>query len=413
MKTLKLLISAYACEKGKGSESGVGWNWVRQISRFADDVWVITRANNRKVIKKALEEEPLPNVHWVFFDLPSWARFWKKGRRGVHLYYYLWQIGIYFVARRLHKEVKFDLIHHVTFVNYWMPSFLALLPVPFIWGPVGGGESAPRTFLSTFSLKGQLYEHMRDLARRLGEFDPFTKITARRSIMALATTKETLHRLMQLGVRHTYVLSQVALPEEEIAKLSIVPFRTGEPFRLLSMGRLLHWKGFHLGLMAFAQFVRKFRQSEYWLVGDGPERCNLEHLSRELGIGDKVRFFGALPREEALKRLGECDVLVHPSLHDSGGWVCAEAMAAGRPVICLDLGGPSLQVTENTGFKIPARSPEQAVKDMAEAMMKLATNEILRRKMGEAARRRVMKEFSWDKKREEIKQIYYRLINNE
>ena len=50
-------------------------------------------------------------------------------------------------------------------------------------------------------------------------------------------------------------------------------------------------------------------------------------------------------------------MLIHPSLHDSGGWVCLEAMAAGRPVICLDLGGPGLQVTEKTGIKVKASTP--------------------------------------------------------
>lgn len=405
----RVLISAYACEPGKGSEPGVGWNWVRQIARFADGVWVITRANNREVIEEALKKEPLPNVHWVYFDLPRWARFWKRGQRGVHLYYYLWQIGIYFLARRLHQTVKFDLIHHVTFVNYWIPSFLALLPVPFIWGPVGGGESAPKSFYRTFSLRGKIYEYVRSLARWLGEHDPFVRSTARRAMLALATTEETAQRLKRLEAARIEVMSQVALSSEEIQKLATVPVRTGNPFRLLNLGNLLHLKGFHLGLMAFARFVREFPQGEYWIIGDGPERRNLERLTRELGVAQKVRFFGALPREEALKKLAECDVLVHPSLHDSGGWVCVEAMAAGRPVICLDLGGPALQVTEETGFKIPTRTPEQAVVEMAKAMLRLARDLDLRLKMGRAARRRVREEFSWKKKGQSLS-VFYRDI---
>jgi glycosyltransferase involved in cell wall biosynthesis len=379
---------------------------VKQIARFADEVQVITRANNREAIEETLKEKPLPNVHWVYFDLPRWVRFWKKGQRGVHLYYYLWQIGIYFLARRMYRDIRFDLVHHVTFGNYWMPSFLALLPVPFIWGPVGGGESTPRSFYSTFSLRGRIYEWIRDLARWFGEHDPFTKITARNSVVALSKARETAERLKRLGACCVCVLSEVALSEEEIAQLLSIPLHQGNPFRLLSLGRLLHWKGFHLGLMAFARLVQEFPQSEYWLVGDGPERRNLERLAQKLGITDKVRFWGALPRAEALKKLAECDMLVHPSLHDSGGWVCVEAMAAGRPVICLDLGGPALQVTEETGFKIPARTPEQVVTEMAEAMLKLATDEALRRRMGEAARRRVREAFSWEQRGEQLPEIY-------
>jgi glycosyltransferase involved in cell wall biosynthesis len=407
---MKVLLSAYACEPGKGSEPGIGWNWVRQIARFAE-VWVITRSNNREAIEKALVEEPLPNVHWVYFDLPRWARFWKKGQRGVHLYYYLWQVGIYFLARRLHRQVGFDLIHHVTFVNYWLPSFLALLPVPFVWGPVGGGESAPRTFYKTFSFRGRIYEFLRDIARWIGEHDPFTRLTARKAVISLATTNETAKRLTRLGARKVEVLSQVALPSAEIVELASLPPHLGNPFRLISMGRLLHWKGFHLGLCAFARLVQEFPNSEYWIVGDGPERKNLERLARKLGIIDKVRFWGALPRSEALKKLSECDVLVHPSLHDSGGWVCVEAMAAGRPVICLDLGGPALQVTEETGFKIPAYAPEQVVKDMVEAMRKLALDADLRRRMGEAGRWRVWEAFSWERQAGFIANIYSQTVN--
>ena len=402
---MKVLLSAYACEPGRGSEPGVGWRWTKQIARFAE-VWVITRANNREAIEKALKEAPLPNVHWVYFDLPRWARFWKKGQRGIHLYYYLWQIGIYPVARRLHREVRFDLAHHVTFVNYWMPSFLAWLPVPFIWGPVGGGESAPQAFYKTFSWRGKLYERLRDLARWLGEHDPFTRITAKKAALALATTPETAARLKRLGAPRVEILSQVALSDEEISLLGNLPPRAGNPFRLLSLGRLLHWKGFHLGLQAFARFVRDFPESEYWLIGNGPERRNLERLAQRLGVAEKVRFWGALPREEALGKLAEVEVLVHPSLHDSGGWACVEAMAAGRPVICLDLGGPALQVTEETGFKIPAHTPEQAVAEMAEAMRRLAMDGTLRQYMGEAARRQVREAFSWERKGEEIRYIY-------
>ena len=412
-RALRVLVSAYACEPGKGSEPGVGWNWARQIARFAEEVWVITRANNREVIEQALAKEPLPNVRWVYFDLPRWARFWKKGQRGVHLYYYLWQIGIYFLAWRLHRKVKFDLIHHVTFGNYWTPSFLALLPVPFVvWGPVGGGESAPGPFYRTFSWRGRIYEYMRSLARWFGEHDPFVRITARRAAVALAKAQETVQRLKTLGASKVVTMPEVAWPAEEIQRLAAVPVHTGNPFRVLSLGRLLHWKGFHLGLTAFARFVREFPQSEYWLIGDGPERRNLERLARKLGVKDKVRFWGALPRAEALAKLAGCDVLVHPSLHDSGGWVCVEAMAAGRPVICLDLGGPALQVTEETGFKIPVCTPDQAVEEMAAAMLRLARDPDLRHSMGEAARRRVREKFSWERRGEQVHSLYGELLEN-
>jgi glycosyltransferase involved in cell wall biosynthesis len=402
---LRVLVSAYACEPGKGSEPGVGWHWVREIARF-NEVWVITRMNNRKAIETALAVEPLPNVHWFYFDLPRWARFWKKGERGVRLYYFLWQIGAYFVGRKLLRRTDLDLVHHLTLGTYWMPSLLSLLPVPFVWGPVGGGESAPRSFRNSFGLRGKLYELLRDVGRALGDMNPLVRLTARRAVVALSKTEDTQKRLEAFGSQRVLVYSEVGLAVDEIYRLNNIPARQGNGFRLVSVGRLIHWKGFELGLRAFAQFHRQFRASDYWLIGDGPERKRLERLVHKLGVADSVRFLGSLSRAQVLENLVECDVLVHPSLHDSGGWVCVEAMAAGRPVICLDLGGPAVQVTEETGIKVRAGSPQQVVRDMAVAMNQLADDRVRCERLGAAARQRVRECFCWDKKGEWLNLLY-------
>jgi len=394
---MKVLVSAYACEPETGSEPAVGWNCVQQIARF-HEVWVVTRVKNRHSVAQALAKKPLPNVHWIFVDLPHWARFWKKGQRGVHLYYCLWQFLTYRIARRLHQKIGFDLVHHVTFVNYWMPSFLALLPVPFVWGPVGGGESAPCAFWSLFSVRGKMYEMLRGISRKIGELNPIVRLTARRAACAFSTTRETEKRLRSLGCREVQVYSQVGLPTEEVIQLLRLPFREEPPFRLLSGGRLIHWKGFELGIKAFSQFQRQFPTSEYWLFGDGPERRRLEKLAKKLNIAEKVTFWGNVSRSELFQKLAECDVLLHPSLHDSGGYIILEAMAAGRPPVCLDLGGPGVLVTLETGIKIPAVCPEQVVRDLAEALCRLANNPIFRAGLGHAARVRVKAHFIWDNK---------------
>lgn len=389
----------------------MGWNWVRQTTKFSE-TWVITRANNRQSIEAALASEPLRNAHFVYYDLPRWASFWKKGRRGIHPYYYLWQLGAYFVAKKLRQQTRFDLVHQVTLVKYPMPSFLALLPVPFLWGPVAGGDSAPRSFWYSFSLRGKVHEVARHLARGLAHFDPFVRLTARRAAACWATTPETARRVRSLGCQRVSVLqeSATALDEDEIRRLGGMPARQSSPFRVASISRLDHWKGFHLGLKAFAQFHAQFPASEYWVIGDGHERKRLERLGGKLGVAEKVTFWGHMPRAQALDKLAECDVLLHPSLHESGGWVCLEAMAAGRPVICVDLGGPAIQVTERTGIKVPAISPEQVVADLAEALRQLARDPCRRARLGQAGRERAAEHFNWDKKAEYFAHIYGQLI---
>ncbi len=406
---MKIFLSAYSCAPGRGSEAHVGWNVALEMANY-HQVWVLTRAHNRSLIDGYMTQNPTPNLHFKYYDLPRWASWWKRGSRGVQLYYLLWQSGVYFVARRLHREVGFDLVHHVTFVKYWTPSFLALLPVPFLWGPVGGGDSAPRPFWRDFSLYGKLYETMRELARWLSEHDPFVRLTARRSALALAATEETAKRLRRLGAKNVHVFSPVGLSMEEIRSLAESAGRNAAPVRFVSLGNLLHLKGFHLGLRAFAR--AKLEGAEYWIIGEGPERARLEGMAVDLGIAAQTRFWGEIPREEALRKLGECHVLVHPSLHDTAPMVCLEAMAAGLPVICLDHGGPAMEVTADTGIRVSADDPKRAIRALSDAMVRLAGDPVLRSRMGEEGQRRVHEIFAWQTKSVKFLQFYGEVIDS-
>jgi len=182
--------------------------------------------------------------------------------------------------------------------------------------------------------------------------------------------------------------------------------------RFISIGRLLHWKGFALGLRAFAQAALP-NDVEYWIIGEGAEQPGLQALAEDLGIASQVKFQSKLPRNEIFQTLGASLALVHPSLHESGGFVCLEAMAAGCPVICLDLGGPGIQVTNETGFKVPPSNPEQAVAGIANAMLRLATDIELRDHLGATGQKRVRELFNWQTRGQFWSQVYNNALSRE
>ncbi|MEA5448611.1 glycosyltransferase [Leptolyngbya sp. CCNP1308] len=402
MKPLKILMSAYACQPAMGSEPGVGWNVGQELAKY-HRVWVLTRRNNRPAIEAELSVRPNANLTFLYCDPPGPAR-WLPPTQVPH--YYGWQIGAYFAAKALLQQVDLDLIHHVTYVRYSTPSFLALLPVPFVWGPVGGGEAAPAAFWQGFSRRGQGYEVLRSLIHRLGELDPFTQMTARRSALTQATTADTARRLQHIGAKDVRISPAIGLSQQELQQLSALKLTSApkDRVRFVSVARLLHWKGLHLSLRAFAE--ANLDEAEYWFLGEGPEKQRLQAIAADLDLGDRVKFLGSLPRAEVLAQLQQCDVLLHPSLHESGGLVCLEAMAAGLPVICLDLGGPSLQVTAETGCKIAAHNPQQTIQDLAAAIAQLAQDPQLRTQMGQAGQRRAQDTFSWSAKGQELIQHY-------
>src|ERR1700716_2153864 len=114
---------------------------------------------------------------------------------------------------------------------------------------------------------------MRECAQFFGRMDPLVRLTVHRAAWCLVTTAQTESRLRAMGCTKVSVMAQVGLPAGEIQQLAAIPARHADaPFRLFSLGRLLHWKGFELALLAFAKFAERVPGAEYWLIGDGPER---------------------------------------------------------------------------------------------------------------------------------------------
>lgn len=403
---LKILLSAYACEPHKGSEPGVGWNWAKQIAKFAE-VWVITRANNREVIEEELRKNPEPNLHFVYVDLPKWMRFWKKGQRGVRTYYYLWQFAAYFKAKQLIKEVKFDIAHHITFVNDWLPSFLTLLELPFVWGPIGSHPPFPANFQP--NIKSFMLEKTRTLVQNIFRFiDPFFYITLFKAKKIIPINKRIIKKYPFTLVDENKYFPQLAIAVDEPIDNFIL--RTEQhKCSVVSAGRLIYFKGFHLSLKAFIKAVKKKPDMLFKLIGDGTERKNLEQISMNEKLTAQIFFLGNIPRENVINEMNESDIFLFPSF-EGGGMVVLEAMAAGLPVVCLDYGGPGEMVTEECGIKVKPITPEQTINDLAEALLKLANDPELRRKMGEAGRRRVMEHYTWEKKGEFIKKVYEEVL---
>lgn len=407
MNRTKVLISAFACRPNEGSEPGKGWACATEMAK-KHEVWVLTRGKYRAIIEEELAKNPVSNLHFAYLDAPRWMLSKKRGGGVYQLTYYLWQLGAYFRARSICRTNRIDVIHHVSYSKYWAPCFVALLPVPFVWGPVGGGEKTPTNLWSSYSLHGKIYETLRDAATWLGERDPFVRLTARRAAVSFATTRESAERMRLLGARNVQIYPAIGIVQGDLDHIDRMVGQNNDGMRFISMGRMLHWKGFDLGIEAFAR--ADIPDSEYWIIGGGAELNRLKQLAASLGVADRVKFLGQLGHDATLAKLGECDVLVHPSLHESGGLVCLEGMAARRPILCLDVGGPAVQVSDDAGIKVRVEDRNQTIADIASAMKRLAGDPLLRQSMGNAGRQRVESQYLWLHKGDFYSSVYSKAI---
>jgi glycosyltransferase involved in cell wall biosynthesis len=373
-RRLKVLVAAYACEPDKGSEPGVGWNMAKQISR-EHETWVVTKDNNRAPIERALAKHPNPNLHFVYVGLPRWLTFWKKGPRGVRPYYYLWQFAAWLAARRLGREVDFDLAHHVTFVNDATFSFLGLLPYPYVWGPIGSNTLCPPVLLTGWrSFRADRVRYGLRVALR--SFDPLYWLCAARATLIVGISRETGDRFPLSWLARRKFLVSPAIGVEEVPYLK-KERGVSDRFRVLFVGSLIYLKGPHLAVRAFARFAAAGRaDAEFCIVGDGPMRAHLHRLAVELGVADRVHLFGWLDRQTVLEEMANADVFLFPSA-EGGGMVVLEAMAHGLPVVCLDGGGPGEMVCETAGIRIPIGQAHETIAGLATALLTLATDQDL------------------------------------
>ena len=405
-----MLACAFTCSPPgtpgfQGGEHLLGWNLLIQIARF-QEVWAITHAPDRESIEPALANLPNPNLHFQYVGLPKWLGLLLRIQGGHQFYYHLWQLKAYFAARKMHKSLNFQLFHHITYANDWLANFIgAFLPVPYVRGPGGGAHRTPKGFESEYSLKGQVWERIRSIGQWFFRHDPVFLRGQERARAILVCNRDSLNQIPDKWAHkaHLYPVSGISLDNLPAAS-DATP--NGGEFKILSAGSLIGVKGFGLAIRSFQEFAKNQPNAKLNIIGSGPEEQRLRALVQENHLDENVCLMGWKPQHEVLAEMAAHDVFLFPSLRDGGGTVVIEAMAVGRPVVCLDIGGPGLHVTEETGLKITASSPQQTIRGLADALQRLFDDQELRVAMGRAARVRARESYGWDQLGDRLLKIY-------
>lgn len=397
---MRILLSAFACSPLWGSEPGVGWRWAVQLARD-HDVTVLTHAYFQSHIEWGLAGRETCGLKFAYHRV-SWLRkTFKPSYLNSRLYYLVWQIGAYYVARRLDRVTSFDLTHHLTWGSFRFPSFLGLLRVPFVFGPVGGGESAPARLTRSLPMRERLKEAVRDLVRISGSYDPLVWLCLWKAKLVLCRTEETRRCLPAWARRHARIRHEIGAPPLQPTSGPAVARKT---LKLLHAGRLVGWKGAHLALRALAKARDRGVTAHLSIAGDGPMRGYLEQLAFELNLGGACTFHGHLQRDAVMDLYADVDAFLFPSLHDSGGTVVLEALSRGVPVICVDLGGPPNFIDQSCGYVIPARkgTEHEVVEGLANAITGLYLSRDLLKELSKGALARA-ETMSWER---QVQRVY-------
>jgi len=300
---------------------------------------------------------------------------------------------------RLLATQRFDMIH----AHWILPQGLVgligsfLFRVPMVV-TVHGTDA--------FALRGRFARTLKRLVLRRSP-----AWTANTSSTAAAVTEGSRlshGRIIPMGVDIALFSSgNPAAPRRELPE--------GE-YLVLFVGRLIEDKGCHDLLQAITLLSAKTQaRTTLWLVGDGNQREQLEHNANELGIAEKVRFFGAVNHQQLPDFYAAADVVVVPPRTGSSGEaegqavVVLEAFAAGACVVATAIGGiPTMVRDHATGLLVEPANPTA----LSSALERLLEQPTLRQQLAKKAFAEVRQQYSWHHIATEFDTLYREILNS-
>ena len=434
------VIIAYTCWPLWGSEPEVGWRWAIEAGKSAK-VHVITRKEAENFIREYIKKNgEVPNVNFIIKDFPLLSR-WIKGVRFNRIHYIFWQFLAIKEILKMNKKDAVDIVHHVTFVNIWIPAFAMLLPFHTVWGPTGANLGIPKQFKKRMGLSfsERLIDWFRKfLIQRLSAINPvlhMAYIGAERIIVINADCKELIPYRYQCKVQ---ISSANGVSSYEFITRSPKP----DEVRILYVGRLLNFKGIHFAVRAFDKFLRGINYIAKFIIitgqnydtdnpkfhrflrsGEEQEQKRTppgKHEERELlrligyieqrGIEPYVEIYGGMSGERVMEEIKQAHILLFPSF-EGGGMVVLESLSVGIPLVCFDTGGAGEYVDSTCGIKIEIGEYDECVEKLSHALMKLSTDLELWKTLSRGGLKRIKDFYLWSHKGELIAKCYNELMN--
>jgi len=268
------------------------------------------------------------DFHFIEISSSRMSRFSQL--LGTYDYYVRWQD-----AALRHAEMQpqqYDVVHHVAWGSLHLGSMLWRLPVPLVYGPIGGGQTAPSNYWRYFG-RDWPAEMLRTASTgSLLKLHSRSRETIQNSAVTLVTNSATAAACDRLGAADVRYMLAEGLTRDWLVDARSQP--TGIPV-VLWIGRLLPRKAPTIALQAFAE-LRRAMHARLVVAGDGPLYGQVRTTVERLGIAEDVQLLGRVPWDDVKCLYDSASVLLFTSLRDSSGAQFLEALSRGLPAVALD-----------------------------------------------------------------------------
>lgn len=412
---MKVLYDCFSCSPYYGSDEGIGWMWPYLMRQY-HEIWVLVRKDRKEDIERYCVINDIHDIHFVYCDVPDRMNFYykrlEKGKNGTYdflLYQFLWQFYAYREAKRLHRKVRFDIVHHVCTNDFRFLGFMYKLGIPFIIGPIGGAQN------TSDGLKYYVRNHKREeTIRELINF----------CVVRMPSYKKAINKAERIYFSNIETRDYL-LPYikdwgkcELLTEIAYYGELENTDFLLKNHNEVVFvWAGrmeYRKGLELLMDVLSRLPMDKEWRVmiyGDGSEKKVIETLCNSLNLQERVVFMGKVPYETLQNAYKGADVFIFPSIRETTGTVILEAMAKGLPVICLNQGGGALLVNEKNGYLISIDEREKCISDFANAMLDCIENPEKIQTLSANAIMDVKNKYLWEQKCRNMSNVYMSLFD--
>ena len=398
---MRVLLIAPNVDATDVGEALVAFKWVEALSQRVDVTLLTFQREGRAKVA-----DQLPRTKVVTWPEPKWAR---KHERLNAMLKPAWPVFARHVRRWMAKQlgqgVRFDIAHQLMPQAARYASPLRHFDVPYVIGPLGGALDTPEAFRPE-AASAPLFTRLRALDAYRFRHDPWLRASYAGAACVLGVAPYVRDVLGDVPLRRFEPVLELGIDDVEPEHT-----RAAKPgwLNVLHVGRAVRTKGLRDVVRALAH-LRDMPGITLTSAGDGEELDLCRAEAQSLGVADRVRFLGKVPRAELEAHYAEHDVFCFPSFREPAGGVLYEAMRHGLPIVTANRGGPGWIVDETCGLRLPVETPEQFAKAIADALRQLAQDAPMRHRLGHGARAKVLREGLWGHKADRLIALYADLV---
>lgn len=408
---IRVLVNAYACSPNMGSEPGMGWNWCVNLAKYCE-LFIITEEEFREKIEAVVPSLPQgKNMHFYYNPVSPEVRkmCWNQGDWRFYWHYRRWQQRTMEIAKKICEEQKIDILHQLNMIGYREPGLLWKIKGPkFVWGPVGGMETMPISYLKGAGCKTIVFNVIKNIINSLQyRYQQNVRSAAKRADAIIAATSGCQKMLHDYYCRPVHLINETGCDFLDVEKVERNRYEK-KSFDLLWVGKFDFRKQLGLAIRTISEL--KDLNVVLHIAGSG-DTVKYQSLAHSLSIEDKIVFHGQVNHEEINILMQKADLFFFTSIMDATSTVVMEALQNHLPVVCFDTCGFGTVVDETVGVKIPLSNPNQSVNDFANALRTLYNDGELLAEKSQNCRER-MKLFEWNYKAKTMVDIYNNILNS-